>query len=358
MAGEEGMLVDVEIPVDIESAYDLETGLMKTVPVERKKSAPEIRPEEIDALRRDRDAERAARAAAERAAQEAAAQARDATLKKTETEAKAYGAHYTLQHNRLQELSTAISSTEALTNSAERELIDVETALADPNLEPAERAALAQRKVKAQREMARGESELVTLHGHKANQERLVAEAKHYWEGSAAQAAETHKQETTRQPEKTAVSDRFDPDQWLESVPSAVKPFLREHPEWRTDERLFRKMNRFADDYADDHGRSALDSKDFVAALTEKFYPQTEEDGGEVVEANDPPPRTRSAPAAPVSRSSTPSGAPTSSGKRGQVTLNAAQVRVAEEMYDTLPKAEAHRKYAQNLIRLRAEGRS
>jgi hypothetical protein len=344
------MLVDVDIPVDIEGAYDPETGLHKTVPAERKKGPPpEIKAEDFEALKRDRDAERAARAKAEQDARTASDAARATTGRLQETTVQAYGAHYAAVSGRLHEINTAIASTEALANSAERELIDVEAAIASA-ADDNERRLLAERKVKAQRELSRAESELVALHGGKNRQEAEVGDAKRYWEAAAAQADAAAKAAPRAEPEQPK---QLTPDEWIDTCPPATRPWLRDHPEWRTDPKMYKKILRFADEYVDDHGASALDSKDFVAALDARFFPQDDD----VTE--DPPaeaePRARTAPAAPVSRASTPNGAPAPSGG-SKIRLSADEQATAISMYPDMQRAEALKKYATNKARAIKDG--
>jgi hypothetical protein len=345
------MLVDVDIPIDIEGAYDPETGLHKTVPAERKKGPPpEIKVEDFEALKRDRDAERAARTKAEQDARAATDSAKVASGRLQETTVQAYGAHYAAVSGRLNEINTAIASTEAIANSAERELVDVEAALASA-ADDNERRMLAERKVKAQRELSRAESELVALHSGKGRQEAEVQTAKGYWEAAAAHADAAAKATPRTEPEQPK---QLTPDEWIDTCPPATRPWLREHPEWRNDQKLYKKILRFADEYVDDHGASALDSKDFVAALDARFFPKEDDDVTE-----DPPaeaPRARNAPAAPVSRASTPNGTPAPSGG-SKIRLTPDEQTTAIGLYPDMERGEALRKYATNKARAIRDGR-
>lgn len=366
---DDDMMVDVDIPVDIEGAVGPD-GIPIVVPAAKTTAGPRrkaalstpapgsVPQEEFDAVRRDRDAAQAARVKAEQIARDAAGRLLDTTGRLHDTTVQAYGAHYARVNGELQQITTAIASTEALADSAERELAAANAALAAA-MEPAERADAAARQAKAQRELSRAEAELVTLGSGKASAEAAVATAKQYYEHAADTVAAAAR---TPPPEpKTKDADapaQMTADQWIDSCPSATRPWLREHRQFTTDDKLHRKLRRFADDYADDHGQGALDSADFVAALNAKFFPKQEETV-ENQEDDEPakvePQRTRTTAAAPVSRGSTP-GAPNGSAG-GKIRLSADEQTTAIAMYPDMDRAAALKRYATNKARAIADGR-
>lgn len=107
------------------------------------------------------------------------------------------------------------------------------------------------------------------------------------------------------------------PDEWIGTCPKTTQPWLKEHKEFAQDPRKNRQLLRFVDEWLETHNddRYSLDTKAFVKALDEKFFPDTDE---EVEMAKEPEPTVmepeeeapkRTAPkravsSAPVSRSS------------------------------------------------------
>lgn len=354
------MLIDVDIPIDIEGAYDPD-GLPKVV---AKKTTPAVvvKPEDLKRVEEDRDAERAARTAAEKAAAEAAAAARNAMGRLSEVSVQAYGAHYANVSSQLQRVTEAISTTKVLADragdalaAAERDLASIDPA--DPNA-PALRAQLADRKVQAQRELSRVEAELVTLEAGKHSAEAAAHEAKRYWEAAAQDADATTRAVAEAAAKEQQQSKTQTADQWIDQCPAATRPWLREHREFTTDPVKHRKLLRFAEEYAEDHGGvAALDTADYVAAMNAKFFPkQQDEDVGDG--DNEPPaePRRHSAPAAPPSRSSSPAGGGGGGGSGSRIRLSADEVSVAVQMYPDLQRQDALKKYATNKARAIREG--
>ncbi len=360
---EREMQVDVDIPIDIEGAYDPD-GLPKVVATTRVKTpaAPAIKPEEVEALRRERDAERDARTRAQQDAAKATAAAKTATGKLTETQVQAYGAHYARINGELARINDAIGSTQAMADGAERELIAAERDLGLAT-EPADREALAERKVKASRELAKLESEMTALQTGKHQAAAQAEDAKRYWEAAAQHADAAAKAAAAEPPPKETEVQKTPQqlaDEWIASCPSATRPWLRDNTEYTSDPKKHRQLLRFADEYADDHGGlTALDSQDFVAALNAKFKPREE-----VVEENDEPPAQTEAvsrgarTAAPVSRSSgPPSGNGAGGGNsRSRITLSGAEQSTALAMYPDMERPAALKKYAENKARAIADG--
>lgn len=355
------MLIDVDIPLDIDVGFDAD-GLPKVVPATTRKKVEAAPPTTVpkadfETVMRERDAERAARTEAERKAKEAEDAARGVTTKLGETTVQAYGAHYARVSGELQTIKTAIANTEALGNAAERELAAAEAALG-ASTDPAERADLATRKAKAQRELSRAEAELVTLQSGQSQAEHAVSQAKRYWEDAAASAdaakAAAATEPKTKEPDKPK---QMTPEEWIESCPSATRPWLREHREYATDEKLHRKLRRFAEDYMDDHGKDSLDSADFVSALNDKFFPKG---GDDVVNQDDDSPAAaeprRSAPAAPVSRGSNSAAPNGGEGGGGKVRLSAMEQNTAISMYPDMDRTAALKKYATNKARAIKDG--
>ena len=353
---EREMLIDVDdIITDVDGAYDPDLGVHKTIPARKPEPKP-IKQADLDALSRSLESERVARTRAESDAQRAYDTARRLAGRATETQVQAYGAHLAKVNTDLGRITGAIASTKGLADAAEREVIAAEAELANPDLDPNSRVVIAERKARAQRELSRAEAELVALETGKHGAEAAVNEAKKYWEASAAEADQVQRQlAEPQQQEKKAPT----PDEWIDACPAATRPWLREHREFATDPKMHGKLMRYAQDYAEDNGgAAALDSADFVAALNQRFFPKQEEERdtrrGDDGDGDDgEPPRTRSAPAAPVSRSSVPSGG----GSRGsQIRLDAAEIRTAHDMYPEMSPEDARKKYAQNKARAIRDG--
>lgn len=354
------MLIDVDIPdLDIDVGYDAD-GLPKVVPAApraRKKAepAPTVAKSDFDSVMRERDAERAARAEAERKAKDAEEAARGVTARLGETTVQAYGAHYARVSGELQTIKTAIANTEAIANAAERELVQAEASLG-VTTDPAERAALAANKAKAQRDLSRAEAELVTLQSGQGQAEHSVAQAKRYWEGAAAHADAAARAAEEPAPKEPDRPKQVTPEEWIESCPAATRPWLRDHREFTTDEALHRRLRAFADMYSADNGQASLDSADFVAALNDKFFPK----GGDDVDTNDAPaepaPRTRSAPAAPVSRGSNPAAPNGGGGGGSQIRLSSQEQAVAVQMYPDMDRTAALKRYATGKARAMKDG--
>lgn len=254
----------------------------------------------IAALQRDLDQERERAAAAEAAAlaaHDARVKAEGTASKRTE---EAMRAHWAKIHSEHSQITGAIAQTQSEADIAQKELI------------AATEAGDAQRAASAQRAIAKAEAALLQLENGRIAAESEIAHTKRIYEGY--QPAKIDAEPPPRTEPKRAPT----PDEWIDSTRSAIGDeganWLRTNKEFATDPKLNRKLLRFADDYADDHGREALKSPEFIAALNEKFFPSSGEDEGEVVEdrrakeraeveeAPKPQRQTRTAPAAPVSR--------------------------------------------------------
>lgn len=268
--------------------------------------------ERVAALERDLETERAARAAAEdvaRAASAARAEAETTAGKRTDQAMRAHWAKVNADHAKVssdyQQIAGAISATQAEALQAEKDYI------AASELGDHAKAAAAQRI------MAKAEAALIQLENGRTVVEREreaaqaeIARVREAFDGMAAQPkAETR-------PEPKAEPKPQTPDDWINTARSALgndgAAWLRSHKEFVTDPKLNKKLLRFADEFADDHGPDALKSAEFRKALDAKFFPDESDmddddrdDGSAVVETEKPkvaPKPKATVSAAPVSR--------------------------------------------------------
>ena len=153
-------------------------------------------------------------------------------------------------------------------------------------------------------------------------------------------------------------------DEWIESTKSTIGEdganWLREHREFVTDNVMHQKLLTFAKMYELDHGQGALKAEAFREALDAKFFPQEADDmTADDAEPSpskraDPEPERRTAPSAPVSRTS--SNNPGSTTPR-PVRLTPDEQSVATQMYPNLDRNAALKRYASNKARATAAGR-
>lgn len=191
----------------------------------------------------------------------------------------------------------------------------------------------------AQERMALAAADLRTLEQGKVGAEQEVRKTRSIIE--RARAAPPPAKAAAPEVEREAPAEKApSPDDWIGQVRSVygAKPadWLNDHKEFVTDKKLNMKMLKFAE-YYQTVEEKPLDSKEFIAALNAKFFPEDDEMADEEEhiepEVEQPKPQARkSAPAAPVSRSSSPSQ-PSSS--NGAVKLTQDQYNVAPELYSS-----------------------
>lgn len=314
--------------------------------------------DEIAKLRRERD--EAARKAAEAEARaeqlaeqaRAAGESRDKADARAETrEIQAMRAHWEKLHSDKSQIEGAIAATKLEAAAAER---DLASALESGN---------AERTAAAQRALARAEAVLTQLDSGLSGMDAKIEETKRLYDKydrDRQEAAERKAKEPPPEPKKKEPDSPRTPEEWIDRVAKSAlgdggADWLREHKEFVTDAKLNRKMLRFADDYADDNGVESLKSKEFIAALNEKFFPDDTEDDVADDEIEVAPQQKRTTPSAPVSRSSP--ARPAHQGPGNRVRLNADEQAIATQLYPDMDRQAALKKYAANKARAIADGR-
>ena len=374
--------VDVEIPHGIQMGYD-DNGLPITIPADKEepKAKKEAKKDDkaepapvtlaqLEAANRERDAEREARAKAEAEAKTAREAAETVTGKLGKTEnllhdrtIQGAAAHWRSVHSEHQQITSAIAQTEALATSYEKELATA--------MEAGDHARVAS----TQRAIAKAEAHLAQLEAGKSASAQEVERAERLYREVNAAPVEKEEPKAKVEPEAKKPDPapvQVTPDQWIENVKTTVgddgTAWLKAHKDYVTDPKLNRKLLRFAEEYAEDHGVAALKSSAFVDALNDKFDPKAKEAAvnkqaaaeeaeaeAEEVEEQEVPVK-RSAPAAPVSRASNP-GAGGTGGSKSKVILSPLEQKTAVDMYPNLDPVEARKRYANNKARALADGK-
>lgn len=326
----------IEIPADLLTSGTDADGTPITVATDKAKGGAvetEEKPAkklvtlaELEAQKAIADEERRLREAAEAAAKTEREGKADAEKRASTSQGHAINAHlhktysdYARTHGEVQQIASAIASTEALAASQEKEYV---AAAADGDHV---------RMARVQREIAKLEAERVALETGKRGAEVALNEAKYHYETATAaygQTADPKKEEAT--PEVKTVEEKpktVTPDDWIASCPVAAQPWLREHKEFATDKRANRRLLRFVDKYLDenDDDQKVLNSPEFVKALNEEFFPEEAETMAEEPEVKvvAEKPKAKAVAAAPVSRGG---------GVFSSTNLNASKVRLPADV--------------------------
>jgi hypothetical protein len=367
-------LIEISID-DIELGFD-DDGMPKATPVAKappkaetktatpaKKAEPTVSEADLAAerMRAQRaQAEAEAAQAALKAEREARLKVQDAYEQRTEQAARA---HWVQINTEAEQIAGAIALAKSEQDAAERAL------------QSAIDAGDAQAQAEAARRISRNESQITMLEqGHAAAKAEIEKTRRAFQEADRARkdepAPETKKPAQAEEPKKPAT-----PDEWISQFPRKLAGWLNEHKDYVTDRSKHEQFLAFANEWAADYGQQAIYTPSFVQALADKFDPKepekTRED--EMAEAEDqieeieekPAPR-RSAPAAPVSRSTpaTPSGS-------NAIKLTTEQHAIAPDLYskyeDLSPEVQAKFKqwtptaaryqYHQDLKRAQADGK-
>jgi len=298
MAGENDELV-VEIPSDVIQFGQDADGLPRTDPVAPAKparAAPDADGavktgdrdrRERERLQRERDelAERAARA--EQIAAQALADREQASQLVAERTGQTLRAHAAKVYSDYQQIVGAIGAAQTEAQTAEQEFVRAS--------EAGEHA----RAAAAQRSIAKAEAALAQLESGKVAAESAVREA-HDLLNRGATTPSAPAQPAAPPPRAPT------PDEWIDTARQAIgddgADWLRENKQYVTDPRLNKRLLRFVEDYADEHGQSALKEDGFRAALDAKFFPDKGGDGDGLVVEQTRPASSRAAPAAPTPR--------------------------------------------------------
>lgn len=273
----------------------------------------------LEAIERERDearrlaeeAQARADALAERAQQEA-----DARLQAEDTarlrEDQAMRAHWSNLEAKKSQLDVALSAQKAASAAAERAVIDA--------TEKGDASALAA----AQKALAKAETAIGQLEAGLGEADRRIEETRRLFsehdqqrEAQIAQRRQQEKERLEREAEerqrRQAQQQAPDPDAWINTTARKAlgedgAEWLRQNKAFVTDEKKNRAFLRFADQYADDYGKDALKSAEFIEALNERFSPEPGEERParrsqqRQTEAEPEVERPRRSVAAPVSR--------------------------------------------------------
>lgn len=274
----------------------------------------------VEAIERERDEARRLAEEAQARADALAARAQqesEARLAAEDTarlrEDQAMRAHWANLEAKKSQLDVAVSAQKARSASAERAIIEA--------TEKGDASALA----KAQRELAQAESAISQLEAGLAEADRRIEETRRAFsehdqqrEALLAQRRQQEQERLAREAEerqrRQAKPEAPDPDSWINNTARQAlgddgADWLRTNKEFVTDEKKNRAFLRFADQYADDYGKDALRSPEFLEALNERFFPDGQDDerparrsSRRETEAEPEVERPRARPSAPVSR--------------------------------------------------------
>lgn len=251
---------------------------------------------EREVAARERDEERAARVQAERFAREQSVARATAEETVQTREQQVMNAHWARIHSDRDHIVAAIATAEAREQSAK------------DAFRAAREAGSADKEAEALSAIADSRAMMSQLEQGKIAAERQIEDTRRALQERAASRQPQPRADDAGsrvaadpQPQPAPVT----PDAWIDGVRPSLGDtnanWLREHKEFVTDAKLNRKLLRFADDYADDHGVAALKSDQFRQALDGKFFPDKEEPAP--VQAQERP-RPRATSSAPVSRGS------------------------------------------------------
>lgn len=353
--------VDIEIPgFDAAHGWIGDAGEIKANdPPNSKKSTkdaketrePEAADDAIEVIKRERD-EALSRLAKSESESQTALQGRDAQLTEAregaaKNEKYAVHAHYDKVNSDLQQLDTALRSTQIVIDAQKREWL------------AAEEVGDKTRAINAQEAIAEAKAEMVALGQGKAAAEQEVNKAKRLLENVYK---DPPKSEPEKAEKKEDLPKQITPEDYITKVRSGVgtkvADWLDEHREFITDAKLNNKFLKFAEAFQAVEEKP-LNGKDFIKALNDRFAPEPEEEDNEEdtdVEVEEPKPKAKPMAAAPVSRNSSPArnGNGMSGGK---VRLNSDEQTIAANMYPDMDRASALKKYAANKARAIADGK-
>lgn len=236
-------------------------------------------------------AEREGKAEAEKRASTSQGHAINAHLHKTYSD-------YARTHGEVQQLDSAIASTEALAASQEKEYV------------AAAEAGDHARMARLQREIAKLEAERLALETGKRGAEAALNEAKYHYDTASAAYGQTDTKKEEAKPEVKTVETAKPQtlEAWIDNAPAATQPFLKRHKEFAGkiasgNSREAKQMAAFVAEWMVDH--DDINSPDFVKAAEEKFFPEeVEETVAEEPEVKivAEKPKAKAVAAAPVSR--------------------------------------------------------
>lgn len=180
-------------------------------------------------------------------------------------------------------------------------------AQAEANLQSAHEANDPTRIARATAEISRATADLSAMEQAEGQWRAELDRAKRGYDQVAAQTPRTEEQPVKKETKTEAQTQtqQVDPDAWITNARKAagdkVGDWLAKNRQFVADAKMNRKLTRFADEYMDDHGQSALRSDEFIAALNAKFFPEEKPVTTETPKKEEKP-AAKTAHAAPVSR--------------------------------------------------------
>lgn len=364
MQRDHDMLIDVDIPTGIELDHDPD-GLPKVVAKQPPKKETDVS-DAIAQVRRERDE---AVAAGEARAREAAdSQSKLAEERKAREAAEgqagenkdiASRAKWDELHAHRDHIASTIQNTEAMVESARRDLRSIELAKAKGDGDPNQ---LADAAVAVHERMAEAKAALIALRPGLSGTEDEIKRFRATLEAEAARIKEKPEPKVETKQEAKQEVKQPTPEDWIAGVRkefgAAPADWVSEHREFVDDPKMNKKLIAFANSYVAIEEKP-LNSKEFIEALNAKFFPEEtevdDEDGGE------PEPVARKqTPSAPVTRNNgiSSSGIGVKTGMvKGKVPMSPDERDTATQMYPNLPKEEAWKRYANNKARAIADGK-
>jgi hypothetical protein len=318
MADAEPLLV--EIPVDSMQAGTDADGLPTTVPGDAAKGADvlatpkeapkeaaiavepvketRITQEELDQLRAERDAERAARTKIEAEALNLLKAERNKVIESQrsagENQQIAMRAHWRTVNAEHEQIQGTIIAHKSEMDTAKREL------------KAAYEAGDFDKVGDLNERIGTLAANLTTLEQGRVSAEAEIARTR---EAFAAAAKEPAKQEKPIQtPAAKPEPPKQTPEQWISQFPrKTTQPWLKEHMDYVTDPTKHKALMDFATTYRADYGDGMLHTPQFIEALNERFgEPVAREEPETVQAAPAPAPEARKSGGAAATRSAAP----------------------------------------------------
>lgn len=385
----------IEIPIDDEITLGFDhDGLPRTEPVvkptqakapeaapkksaEDKPEAPAIDPSEFAAVKRRADESAAQYEAIQKeleAERDARVKAEKAHGKVAEDANRVYWEGVKANWDKINTDRDLISNSKSFLETQLDIIKDRHRAAAeaaDSNAQTEAAAKMAE--IQAQlRDISRG---LDSADEHIAREKRRIENEWAEYQAQMKRAKEKPEPEERKEPEKKDPPKQKTPEEWIAQFPRKLAGWLTDHKDYVTDPSKHKEFLDFANEWAADYGQNSIQTPQFVQALQDKFTPKPKQemtreeemaDEEEVETEEAAPPPKKSAPAAPVSRSS-----PGRPGSGNTIKLTTEQHAVAPELYpnynDLSPETQkkfpawsptaARFQYHQDLRRAESEGR-
>lgn len=322
----------IEIPIDGMDLGFEPDGMPKAVPAAKPKTPkaadgkPAISADDLSAAQRAAQAAQSERDEARRAAQAE----RDARLRAEHEAEKRTGQAATFLVRSMKAEHDHLASA-ASTVAAELDRLEADHARAGEMMDSKAAAAIS-------REMASLTNKLEQINQGKSALATKIKGAEAELEAAARAPRDQDREPDPRQQQEPPKKAPATPEEWIAQFPRKVAGWLSDNKDFVTDRTKNEEFVRFVKEYTDDYGPNAVQTPQFVADLRSKFAPPAVEeesdvsdDGAAETPAQQPeaqPEARRSAPAAPVSRS-TP-GKPSSG---NSIKLTREEYAIAVDMF-------------------------